>query len=393
MPTSRRDFLRASLLAGGALGVGLGRASEASGANVRGPDSNAPPPTSPAPHPLEILILGGTTFLGPHQIRYALDRGHSVSTFTRGQTQPTIYKSMFRDVEQLIGDRSGDHSALEGRRWDVVIDNSGRNVEWTRTSAELLQDSGVYVYTSSTGVYLPYYGVDLREDRELVLEDPPEVPEDRRPSYGVMKALSERTVREIFGEDRSIVVRPTYIIGPSDPQVTRFPYWPVRMRRGGEVLVPGKADDPVQYIDVRDLTEWMIRLAESGTAGTFNVAGPASPLTMREFVHGVRAVTSAEVEWVHVDDYDFLMENSVQAMLPWLMPTGEYEGSARINMERAKANGLTFRPLAESAMDVLEWWDSDAVSDAQRSSLMEGERSMMLREPDIIAAWKGREGQ
>lgn len=371
MSISRRDFVRTSVLASGAVGLGV----------------------TPSSHPLEILILGGTTFLGPHQIRYALDRGHSVSTFTRGRTQPTIYRSMFREVEQLIGDRSGDHSALEGRRWDVVIDNSGRRVEWTRTSAELLRDSGVYVYTSSTGVYLPYYGTDLRESREIVLEDPPEVPADRRPSYGVMKALSEMTVREVFGEDRSIVVRPTYIVGPSDPQISRFPYWPVRVRRGGEVLVPGKVDDPVQYIDVRDLTEWMIRLAETGTAGTFNVAGPASPLGMHEFVHGVRAATAGEVEWVYVADYEFLREQGIQSMLPWLMPTGEYEGSARINIERAKANGLTFRPLAKTAMDVLEWWDSDAVTDEQRSNLMEGERSMMQREPDIIAAWKGRRGR
>ena len=371
MSISRRDFVRTSVLASGAVGLGV----------------------TPSSHPLEILILGGTTFLGPHQIRYALDRGHSVSTFTRGRTQPTIYRSMFREVEQLIGDRSGDHSALEGRRWDVVIDNSGRRVEWTRTSTELLRDSGVYVYTSSTGVYLPYYGTDLRESREIVLEDPPEVPADRRPSYGVMKALSEMTVREVFGEDRSIVVRPTYIVGPSDPQISRFPYWPVRVRRGGEVLVPGKVDDPVQYIDVRDLTEWMIRLAETGTAGTFNVAGPASPLGMHEFVHGVRAATAGEVEWVYVADYEFLREQGIQSMLPWLMPTGEYEGSARINNERAKANGLTFRPLAKTAMDVLEWWDSDAVTDEQRSNLMEGERSMMQREPDIIAAWKGRRGR
>jgi len=391
MSNTRRDFIRISALAGGALGLGMAPGVHATDATAA--PEHLSPVKRPAPHPLNILILGGTTFLGPHQIRYALDRGHSVSTFTRGRTQPTIYKSMFRDVEQLIGDRSGDHGALEGRRWDVVIDNSGRRVEWTRTSAELLRDSGIYVYTSSTGVYLPYYGTDLREDRELVLEDPPEIPEDRRPSYGVMKSLSEMIVREVFGQDRSIVVRPTYIVGPADPQISRFPYWPVRIRRGGRVLVPGHAGDRVQYIDVRDLTEWMIRLAETQTAGTFNAAGPASPLTMNEFVHGVRAATSSELEWVHVPDYDFLSEQGVQAMLPWLMPTGEYEGSARINIERSKANGLTFRPLAQTTMDVLEWWDSDAVTDEQRTDLMEGERSMMRREPAILAAWEERQGR
>ena len=156
------------------------------------------------------------------------------------------------------------------------------------------------------------------------------------------------------------------------------------------MLVPGHADDPVQYINVRDLTEWMIRLAETSTAGTFNVAGPASPTGMHEFVYGMRATTNAEVEWMHVPDYDFLSEQRIQSMLPWLMPVGDFEGSARINIERAKADGLAVRPLAETTQDVLEWWDSDAVTDEQRRTLIEEPRSMMRREPDIIAAWKAR---
>ena len=389
MLTSRRDFLRSSALAGGALTLGLGPETAAL-PPLWGTDARPAAPSA-VQHPLSILILGGTTFLGPHLIRYALDRGHSVTTFTRGRTEPTIYKRMFRDVEQLIGDREGDHRALQGRSWNVVIDNSGRRVEWTRRSAELLRDSvDVYVYTSSTGVYLPYLGTDLREDREVLLEDPPDTPADRRPSYGVMKALSELAAREVFGDDRAIIVRPTYIVGPGDPQISRFPYWPVRLRRGGEVLVPGHADDPVQYIDVRDLTEWMIRLAETSTAGTFNVAGPASPTGMHEFVYGMRATTNAEVEWIHVPDYEFLSEHRIQSMLPWLMPVGDFEGSARINIERAKADGLAFRPLAETTQDVLEWWDSDAVTDEQRRTLIEEPRSMMQREPDVIAAWKVR---
>ena len=144
----------------------------------------------------------------------------------------------------------------------------------------------------------------------------------------------------------------------------------------------------MSLLDVRDLTEWMIRLAEARTAGTFNVAGPASPMNVQEFAHGVRAATSSEVSWVHVTDYDFLSEHRVQAMLPWLMPTGDYEGSARINNEHSKAHGLTFRPLAQTSMDVLDWWNSDAVSDERRESLLNDERAMMRREPGIIAAWK-----
>ena len=387
--TSRRDFLRSSALVGGALSLGVGGTPERSSPSAEPARSSVSRP----PHPLRILFLGGTTFLGPHAIRYALGRGHSVTTFTRGRTPPTIHREMFRHVEQLVGDRNGDHSALEGRRWDAVIDTSGFQLQWARTAVDLLKDSSdVYVYTSSTGVYLPYLGDDLKEDRRLVLEDPSSVPEDRRPSYGVMKALSEIAVREGFGDERAIIVRPTYIVGPADPNTHRFPYWPVRLNRGGEVLVPGKATDRVQYIDVRDLTEWMIRLTETRTAGTFNVAGPASPMNVHEFVHGLRAASSSEVSWVHVDDYDFLREHRVGAMLPWIMPTGDYEGSARINNALARERGLTFRPLARTALDVLDWWNSDSVSDERRAELTDGEQAMMPREAGILAAWKERRG-
>ena len=181
--TTRRGFVKTTAAAGGVLALGAGHTA------------CAPSATS-----LNILILGGTSFLGPHLIKYALDRGHSISTFTRGQTQPSIHQELFANVEQLIGDRENDLTALEGRTWDAVIDNSGRQVAWTRNSAELLKDSAqTYIYTSSTGVYLPYLGMDITEDTEVLLEDPPEVPENRRPSYGVMKSLSELAAREAFG--------------------------------------------------------------------------------------------------------------------------------------------------------------------------------------------------
>jgi 2'-hydroxyisoflavone reductase len=243
-------------------------------------------------------------------------------------------------------------------------------------------------------VYLPYLGMDITEDTELVLEDPPEVPEDRRPSYGVMKSLSEMEARNVFGEDRTIVVRPTYIVGPADP-TNRWQYWPIRIRRGGEVFVPGKEDDPVQYIDVRDLAEFMIRLLENRTAGTFNVAGPASPQGMHDFVHGVHDAIGSDVSWVMGTDYDFLLEHNVEFNIPWIMPIDEYAGSARINIERAKAAGLTYRTLAQTTMDTLDWWDSDAVTDDRRESAWTSERGAFAmkpeREAEVIAAWKARE--
>jgi 2'-hydroxyisoflavone reductase len=204
-----------------------------------------------------------------------------------------------------------------------------------------------------------------------------------------MKSLSEIEARTAFGDDRAIIVRPTYIIGPADP-TNRFPYWPVRLHRGGEVLVPGKGHDRVQFVDVRDLTEWMIRLIENRTAGTFNAAGPASPLGMHAFVHGVHAATSSAVSWVMIPDYDFLEAHEVQYALPWLMAVGEYVGAARINIDRAVANGLTFRPLALTSMDTLEWWFSDAVTEERRQGLLEDPRALMQREAQIIADWKAR---
>lgn len=214
---------------------------------------------------LNILILGGTSFLGPHQIAYALGRGHSVTTFTRGKTKPTIHQELFKNVTSLVGDRNNDLSALETGTWDVVIDNSGRDVEWTKNSAELLKDrTNLYLYTSSTGVYYPYLTKNIKEDTKVLLEEP-ETLEDEEMRieywYGVMKSNSELAARNAYGDDRTIVVRPTYMFGPAD-KTNRFIHWPLRLSKGGEVFVPGKDEDPVQYIDVRDVAEFMIRLIE-----------------------------------------------------------------------------------------------------------------------------------
>jgi len=370
----------------------MGGISPATARALRSPQIETVSSTARAP--LRILILGGTSFLGPHLIRYALERGHSISTFTRGRTEPTIHRDLFDKVEELTGDRATDLSALEHRSWDAVIDNSGARIEWTTASAELLKDSvDLYVYTSSTGVYLPYLGSDITEATQLVMEDPPSDTPRQNPSYGVMKTNSELAARHAFGDDRTIVVRPTYIVGPADPS-NRFPHWPVRIERGGEVLVPGKGHDPVQYIDVRDLTEFMIRLIEQRKAGTFNVAGPGVPLGMHEFVHGVHAAVSSEVSWVMIPDYEFLGEHQLRFAIPWLMPVDDYYGSARINVDRAKAAGLTYRPLARTTWDTLEWWHSDAVTEERRQQAWSGERGSFAitleRERELIKLWKER---
>ncbi len=383
MACDRREFLRASAI--GAVGIGLSGVAPAcaepalAGFALR------------AANPLRILILGGTGFLGPHVVYHALERGHTVSIFTRGRTEPPIHREMFARVERLVGDRENDLAALRGRTWDAVIDNSARRISWTRDAAQLLENSvGLYLYTSGRGVYLPYLQSGITEDTPVVMADNPL---RDPPSYGVMKARAEAEAMKAFGAERTIVVRPTYIVGPAD-RSNRFTYWPARIEQGGEVLVPGRADDPVQYIDVRDLAEFMVGLLERRNVGTFNVAGPSSTLTMHAFVYGVHAAVSSAVSWTMVPDYDFLRAHELMNIVPWIMPVGDNYGFARINIDRAKESGLTHRPLAVTVRDTLEWWHSDVVTAERRKQAWSGGPGAFAltieREASIMRDWKQR---
>jgi 2'-hydroxyisoflavone reductase len=298
-----------------------------------------------------------------------------------------LFAELFDDVEQLIGDRADNLEALRGRSWDVVIDNSGARTQWTRDSAELLKDSvGTYVYVSSTGVYYPYLTTEIGEDTEVDLVDASEG-ENGSAVYGVMKATSELAAQEAFGEDRTLVIRPGYIVGPAD-RSDRFTYWPVRFDRGGEILAPGKKTDQVQMIDVRDLTEWMIRLLELGITGTFNATGPGFPLTMEEFVYGMRAATSSVMSFTWIEDYEFLQAHRLTFAIPWLMPVDDHLGSQRIDVSKAVANGLSYRPMAITSMETLAWWLSPSVSDERRAN----PRFVLSpeREREILEAWTAR---
>lgn len=385
-PNSRRQFLQNSLKLSAMAPLAsqfplLDHSNEADSALIK---NNS--------HQLKILILGGTSFLGPHQIAYALKRGHSISTFTRGKTKPTVHQKLFKEVEHLVGDRNDNLEALKGRKWDAVIDNSGRKVEWTKASAELLKENvGLYLYTSSTGVYYPYLGEDIKEDTKLVTEMPDNLNEEEELEYGygVMKTNSENTAKSIFGSDRIIIVRPTYMMGPAD-RTDRFTYWPVRLERGGEVLVPGKPDDPVQYIDVRDVAEFMIRLIEHKQTGTYNAVGPASAQTMMPFIYGAHAAFSSPVSFVEVPDYDFLIKHKIYYSVPWIMPTGKNIGSAKINFEASLEKGMSFRPLAESIRDIFEWWNSGVVSKERIDKMTSAPDTLMAREAEILKAWKNR---
>lgn len=339
---------------------------------------------------LKILILGGTSFLGPHQIAYALTRGHSVSTFTRGITKPKVHQALFEQVEMLVGDRKSDLSALENRKWDVVIDNSGHDVEWTRESAKMLKKKAkLYLYTSSTGVYYPYLDDIIDETKDPVLELP-EVKNEidkLEYDYGIMKANSELAAIEEFGFARTIIVRPTYMIGPADKS-NRFIHWPIRLALGGETMVPGKVNDPVQYIDVRDVAEWMIRLIENRTFGTFNAVGPKDEQFIYDFVNEASQAFGVESNFITIPNDEFLVENGLLDLVPWIMPTDNNASSARISNELGIANGLTFRALQTSVKDTHDWWYSDNVTQEQRDEYEKNAASPINREKAIIAKWK-----
>ncbi len=340
--TTRRDFLTRAALAGGAVLGGL-----VPGVGRLGALLAEPAPTSA----MDILILGGTGFIGPHLVRLAVARGHRVTIFTRGKHHADLPDAVIR----LIGDRNGQLDALKGKRWDAVIDDSATNPDWVRQSAALLKDAaGQYLFTSSTGVFYPYRTRGLDESTSPLYEAAD--PKDGSAAFGVAKARCERELTAAFG-DRAIVVRPTYIVGPGDTS-DRFPYWPVRLAQGGEVLAPGKVDDPVQFIDVRDLAAFMVHLVESGQHGTFDAAGPAAPMTAPEFYAAALAALDARVTLTRVDDYPFLKAHHIMEAIPWAFLAGNDYGMMSIRNERAVAAGLAFRPLADTMRETLAWWPS-----------------------------------
>jgi 2'-hydroxyisoflavone reductase len=343
-----------------------------------------------------ILFLGGTGFIGPHIIHAALTRGHEVAMMNRGQREPNQNAEDFSKVEAIRGDRTlpDAYANLAGKKWDVVIDTA-TNLTWTREAVVALKGSaGRFMYVSSTGVFLPYRTIDIPEDGPVPLTDtPPQEP----PSYGVLKAQSEQAVR-VGMPGRELIIRPNYIVGPGDT-TDRFTYWPVRVARGGEIPVPGRKGDFVQYIDVRDLAEFMVTLIEGDVAGTFNVAGPASKQTLEQFVEGLRPLARTPVTYTWLDDYAWLKgyplrKNADGSMsgytysVPWVMSEGDGLGHTQISNRKAIAAGLKFRPLLTTARDTIAWRESAAVPEALRT------QPRYVLTPDqermILAAWKAR---
>ena len=325
-------------------------------------------------------MLGGTRLIGKSFVPLALARGHEVTLFNRGTSDPNA----FDGVEQIHGDRDGGLAGLQGREWDGVLDTSGYVPRVVRMSAELLEGAGHYTFISSGSVYADDATPGQDESAPVaVLEDPTfEEVNDR--TYGGLKVLCEDEVRRVFG-DRCLIVRAGLIVGPND-YTDRFTYWVRRLATGGEVLAPAPPGAPVQLIDARDLAEWLLLMSETRGSGTMNVTGPLDPLTMEtvlETCHRV-AGSDARITWV---DPGFLVDEGV---VPWTevplwIPGEDAAGFMTRDVSAAVAAGLRFRPLAETVRDTLEWDATRRRDEPLKAGLA------AQREAELLAEWLRRD--
>ena len=301
---------------------------------------------------MNILIIGGTRFLGRHLVETALARGHGVTLFNRGKSNP----GLFPQLETIQGDREHDISRLSGRAWDAVIDTSGYVPRIVHLSASSLESNvGRYVFISSISVFANFSKVGMDESEPVGRLEDESVEEITAETYGPLKALCEKIVQDTCG-DRALIIRPGLIVGPNDP-TDRFTYWPVRIARGGDVLAPEKPDAPVQIVDVRDLAEFTIHLVEENASGVYNVTGPDYELTLGALLETSKEVSGSDAR-VHWASVEFLSQNNVAPwsdMPAWVPDTMEDAGFSRFDLSKAIGAGLRFRPLAETVRDTITW--------------------------------------
>lgn len=349
---------------------------------------------------MKILILGGTAFVGKHLVEAARARGHELTLFNRGRTQRVPAADAYPDVEQIRGNREGGLDALRGRRWDAVIDTSGYLPQSVRDSAELLADAvDRYVFISTMSVYdarqrgmtedaplATMTAEQLRQVESLSVRDRTVGGGSFGALYGPLKVLCERAA-EAAMPGRVLNVRPGLIVGPDD-YTDRFTYWPVRVARGGEVLAPGRADRPIQFVDVRDLAEFTIRLTEAGRTDTVHVTGPDYRLTMGRLLDTCREVTGSDARLTWIDER-FLLDQGVRPWieLPLWLASPDQLGLMEANLSRAIGLGITYRPLADTIRDTLAW-DAGRPPGTERKAGMDPER-----ERELLALWHQRAGR
>ncbi len=390
----RRKFLLGTLAAGSAGAIGC--ASTPPPDVAASPPPPPPPPgpqAAPSPEPAAasgppkktLLILGGTRLIGPHVVEAAKARGYTVTLFNRGKTRPEL----FPDLEKLHGDRDPNKGeglkALQGSKWDAVIDNSGYVPRIVRASAELLAPNvGQYIFISSISAYADNSVVGADETSPVATMADPTVEEMGKEfeNYGPLKALCEQAAEKAM-PGRVANVRPGYIVGPEDG-TDRFTYWPVRVARGGEMLVPGTPNDPIQIIDVRDLAEFLVTLVDNRTMGVFNAVGPGEPLTMGGVLEACKAATGANPTFTWVTG-QFLKERPEPIELPiWEIPEGKTKGFHTWSAARAHKAGLKHRPVPETVKDTLAWFRQ--LPEERQQKIRAG--LPPEKEAELLAEWK-----
>jgi len=391
MSPTRRDFLATSAAAaGGALGL-ASAPRRAFGAEAASAVEHTRQAVSRAPKPLNILILGGTGFTGPEQVDYALARGHRVTLFNRNVTRPGLFKG--KVAEELVGDLNDNTKALEGKKFDVVLDNPTTLPLWVKNVAKYLKGNVKhYIFISTTSVYRDQSQIGINEESPTTPLPDGLDPYTLNPSaYGALKTRAEQEV-QVHYPGINTVIRPCLIVGPLD-RTDRFTYWPARIDKGGEVLAPDKPDDPCQFIDSRDLAEWTVRMAEAQEFGLYNAIGPDKPLTIAEMLYGVKAITTAGAQFTWVP-WEFLQAQNVRPwrnMTVWQPPYGRTAGYQRRNASKAIAKGLTFRPLAVTAKDTLDWHKTRPQKEQDATLKGEINGLDMAREAEVLAAWKAKQ--
>lgn len=329
---------------------------------------------------MKLLILGGTRFLGRALVEAALAGGHELTLFNRGKSNPDL----FPEVETIHGDRTVGLAPLAGRRWDAVIDTSGYVPRIVRSGAEQLKDQvRRYVFISSVSVYADFSQPGMEESAPLAKIEDESVEEVTGETYGPLKVLCEKAVEQVMGEG-SLIIRPGLIVGPHDP-TDRFSYWPYRVAEGGMILAPGRPDRVVQYIDVRDLAEWTLRMVQNDGHGVYNADGILPAITMGELLESCRQASDSHalLEWV---SEEFLLANDVGSWIemPLWVPESdpEYDGFFQIDVSRAVREGLTYRPVMQTVQDTLAWLHTRPASYEWKAGLSRE------REKELLERWR-----
>ncbi len=331
---------------------------------------------------LNILFLGGTGFLGPHTVRVALAAGHNVTLFNRGKTNP----GLFSELETIKGDRNTDDiKKLKGRKFDVVIDTSAYFPRSVNTAMSVLKENiNQYLLVSTISVYKDWSKPEMDESAPLGTLDDPSVEKITGETYGPLKALCEQAAEKHLPGKVSII-RPGLIVGPGD-KTDRFTYWPARIKKGGDILAPGDGKDFIQYIDVRDLAEWMVHCLEHKITGIYNAQVGGGEITIGQLLKTCVQELNQQANLVWVDT-DFLQQQEVapwQEMPVWIPPANEYAGSGTMSSKKAYANGLKQRPMRTVINDCYQWFNQ--LPAARKEKLRAG--ISKAKESSVLKAWQ-----